>query len=271
MNYQRIYSELIIRAKTRSVLPNKYTENHHILPESMYPEYTKESWNLVKLFPEEHMIAHLLLYKIHKNSKMLFAANSMSNGFFNKSMKRITSKKYGWLKEQYSKMMSTELTTNPLHLKYGVLEKKRQHMLNNNPMFKIENKVKLSERQTKNNVAKRDDVREKISKSKKEFYRVNPGPNLGKKATIETKKKLSEIAKQKVGINARRKKRYKLVSPEGKVIDCFGTLRVETEKYNLSGAALKRYKGEVVPYETREWYNTTLRNNTTGWKLIEIH
>ena len=65
----------------------------------MYPEFKKEKWNLVKLFPEEHLIAHLLLVKIYpRENKMIYSANLMTN------TKSINNKKYGWVKREFSKM-----------------------------------------------------------------------------------------------------------------------------------------------------------------------
>lgn len=47
-----------------------YCESHHILPRSMYPEYAKSSWNLVRLNYKNHVYAHELLAKFFNNSKM---------------------------------------------------------------------------------------------------------------------------------------------------------------------------------------------------------
>jgi len=38
--------------------------NHHILPKSLYPEFAKKRWNLVRLSLEEHFNAHVLLAKM---------------------------------------------------------------------------------------------------------------------------------------------------------------------------------------------------------------
>lgn len=50
--------------------------------------------NLVALTPEEHYVAHLLLVKMNPgNSKLIFAANMMSNR---------SNKSYGWIKRKFS-------------------------------------------------------------------------------------------------------------------------------------------------------------------------
>lgn len=74
MNYKKIYENLIKYRKTN--IPTGYTENHHILPRSMGG--SNEADNLVKLTGREHWIAHLLLYKIHKNSQTAHACHMMA-------------------------------------------------------------------------------------------------------------------------------------------------------------------------------------------------
>jgi hypothetical protein len=38
-----------------------YTEKHHILPRSTFPEYEKESWNIVELSYEDHRLIPIRL------------------------------------------------------------------------------------------------------------------------------------------------------------------------------------------------------------------
>ena len=67
MNYQNIYESLITK---RQKNPAKgYTEKHHILPKSLGG--SDDPSNLVVLTGREHWVAHLLLYKIYRNSQML--------------------------------------------------------------------------------------------------------------------------------------------------------------------------------------------------------
>lgn len=74
MNYQNIYESLI--AKRQKNPATGYTERHHILPKSLGG--SDDPSNLVVLTGREHWVAHLLLYKIHRNSQMLFACNMMA-------------------------------------------------------------------------------------------------------------------------------------------------------------------------------------------------
>lgn len=118
MNYLEHYNRLIDRAKNRNVEIDVYCEKHHYIPKSIFNNpyshsiltlYNVKSinckTNLVKLFPEEHIVAHLLLTKIFKNKnrdcfiKMVFAANMLKSRTRN-------NKEYGWLKRTHSLVMS---------------------------------------------------------------------------------------------------------------------------------------------------------------------
>jgi len=74
MNYQNTYESLITKRQTTPA--TGYTEKHHILPKSLGG--SDDLSNLVVLTGREHWVAHLLLYKIHRNRQMLFACNMMA-------------------------------------------------------------------------------------------------------------------------------------------------------------------------------------------------
>lgn len=72
MNYQKLYDALCQRGKTQRDVNNRL-DQHHIVPRkqggSDYPS------NLTKLYPKEHRLAHLLLYKITGDIYQKIAAN----------------------------------------------------------------------------------------------------------------------------------------------------------------------------------------------------
>jgi ribosomal protein L37AE/L43A len=77
MNYTQIYDNLINSRKllNRTKKDETYYELHHIIPKCMGGANFKD--NLVLLTPKEHLLAHLLLERIYKdtkyNKKLLFA------------------------------------------------------------------------------------------------------------------------------------------------------------------------------------------------------
>lgn len=100
MDYQKIYNQLIDRAKVRNI--EGYKEVHHIIPRCLGG--TDNPTNLVDLTPEEHYIAHQLLVKIYKdNKKVLSAAVIMCSN-------RANNKLYGWLRRRFSVAQSKAMT-----------------------------------------------------------------------------------------------------------------------------------------------------------------
>ena len=129
MNYQKIYSQLIERAKIRNYKKLKkedknyiYLETHHILPRSLGGKDTKE--NLVNLTAREHFLAHLLYEKISKDiygknsiqhNAMITALNLMASE--NKNGIRISSRTYSYVKQQFAEVQRKRMSgsNNPMY------------------------------------------------------------------------------------------------------------------------------------------------------------
>lgn len=91
MNYNKIYDKIISSAKNRGII-FEYTELHHIIPKCMGGNDLDD--NLVRLTAKEHFLAHRLLYKIYKSSKLAHAWFNMVRVSGNQ--KRVfTAKQYG--------------------------------------------------------------------------------------------------------------------------------------------------------------------------------
>lgn len=78
MNYNKIYEQLIHKAKERTVVDG-YTEIHHIIPRS--EGGSNDDDNLVELTPKEHFVAHKLMYMANPTimsrvSTMWFMSNN---------------------------------------------------------------------------------------------------------------------------------------------------------------------------------------------------
>ncbi len=98
MDYNKIYQDLIIKAKGRTLNESDYYERHHILPKCLGGVNTSD--NIVNFLPEEHFVAHLLLVKIYPtNIKLIYAANMMS---VSGTCTKRNNKRYGWLKRRLS-------------------------------------------------------------------------------------------------------------------------------------------------------------------------
>jgi len=162
MKYEKIYSQIIERAKHRVL--EGYKETHHITPRCMGG--TDEKENLVDLTAREHFICHLLLTRIYPEHKGLrLAIWNMCNA------KRLYQGRYKPNSRLYE-MIRTE---------YRELIKGENH-----PSYGRKNS---------------DEVREKMSQIAKKRFENNPGTFKGRTHSEETRKKLSNNMKGKTQSN----------------------------------------------------------------------
>jgi hypothetical protein len=101
MNYQKIYNQIINRAKTRQL--EGYVEKHHVIPKCLGGKDNNK--NIVQLTAREHFICHQLLVEIHPNeSKLKHALFLMSIGKQKTKNKqyKINNRTYERLKLEYS-------------------------------------------------------------------------------------------------------------------------------------------------------------------------
>lgn len=172
--YYRTYNRLIdkcIQMEKDGYPEDMYTEVHHILPKCLGG--TNDESNLVRMPVRYHIMAHLLLMKIHPTKrKIIYAANIMIIG--NKSTKigrslaidKFSTRTISWVREENYKMRRGINSPN-----YG------KHLSD-------ETKKKISNSQKGKKISK--STREKLSKAGK-----------GRKHTEQTKKKMSKTRLEK--------------------------------------------------------------------------
>lgn len=77
--YEKTYNQLIERGKLRGLDKSKldgYYEKHHIIPKCMGGKNNKE--NLVLLTAKEHLLAHMILFRLNpSNNLLLMSVNAM--------------------------------------------------------------------------------------------------------------------------------------------------------------------------------------------------
>jgi len=112
MNYHKLYCNLI-NSRKKKPTKSDYYENHHINPRSLGGE--DKEWNIVKMTPREHYLAHYLLTKCFNEGtqeyiKMLHAFSMMQNNPTDNHNRKINSILYEKLKIQRSKYLSKEIS-----------------------------------------------------------------------------------------------------------------------------------------------------------------
>ena len=231
MNYQKIYNDLILRA--RSEKRNKavsYFERHHIIPKSLGGTNNKD--NLVLLTAREHYIAHKLLVKIYESDKISYYKmyNALHRFLYSKNSNiKITSRDYELIKKTHREAVSFYMKGRRCsdEARKNMSLAQQKYFKNNpghwtNKKHSAETKQKMSIAQSgKNNPAfgksRPEEIKQKISNTMK-----------GHKKSLETiekfkNRKMDEDSKLKISEGLKkyheRKKRFKIYkSKMGKAV-----------------------------------------------------
>ena len=207
--YTKWYFKIIEVAKTRTSLEGQYYEKHHITPKSLGGNYRKV--NTVSLTPREHFVCHRLLYKMLEGEEKLKMGYALWCFTMSKSKHKLNSRTSAILKANHSALMSTRLKGKTFteehklniskslkgtpkseeHRKKVSSSKKGKflsegHKLNlskSHKGIKVWNKGVSQTIEHKNNIAKAKEGK--------------PNPMLGKKHSIETRQKMSEVRTEK--------------------------------------------------------------------------
>lgn len=109
MNYRKLYFKIITNAKkeNRKKGCGIYYERHHILPKSLFPNWTKKKENIVLLTAKEHYFCHKLLLKIYPSRAMSLAYVRLTHD----GQHKVSMRDYERSKELNSKIMRERLLT----------------------------------------------------------------------------------------------------------------------------------------------------------------
>jgi len=211
MNYKLIYQQLI--NKRLQERPEGYTEKHHIVMKSMGGSDSDD--NLVALTGREHWIAHLLLFKIHRNRSTARACHMMSMRCEERENPRIkTSRMYEAVRIALAKIMKIKQTGKG-NSQYGTMwicniDLKQNRKIKKSdeiPVGWIKGSNKWN-KLIKCNECNKDFMRIGSEKycnilCKKEHKRKNPVTLKDKRdpLSIETRKRLSDAAKKRTTEN----------------------------------------------------------------------
>jgi hypothetical protein len=209
MNYERIYNQLIEKARSENRKKLKsgiYYEAHHIIPKCMGgPD---DLTNLVLLTAKEHYMAHRLLCNIYpEHTGIYYAMICMIGGWYSKNVR------YSPTSKIYERLRSSSMCgTRPKEigikiskaLKGRVLseetKKRMSESAKKKPLVSEETKKKMSlAKKGKSLPPISDETRSRLSYASKNRIR--------KPFSEESKKKMSASAKKKppVSIETRRK------------------------------------------------------------------
>jgi len=175
MDYQKIYDQIINRAKNRKL--EGYKERHHIIPKCMNGSNDKS--NLVNLTAREHFICHWLLIRIYPFNQKL--AHSFWMMCTKKSKRHqyytISSRVYSEAKEMFSRN--------------GLSKETKEKMRKPKPAGFGE-KIRKANKGIKHSI---DRIESNRQGQLKKINLVGHGHNKGTKWSVESKKTFSELRK----------------------------------------------------------------------------
>jgi hypothetical protein len=192
MNYQRIYDQIIDRARDREL--DCYREKHHVTPKCLGGSDSKS--NLVELTAREHFICHWLLSRLYPEEPKLSYAFWMMSTSKRPNRYRPSSRTYEEAKQLQSTLRSLQL------LGHITSEETRKKISKSNRGKKRteEERKKMSDAQkgkigTWNGRTHSEESKQKMREKK-----------LGNKASDETKKRMSESRKGQTRTEEQKKK-----------------------------------------------------------------
>lgn len=112
MDYFTLYKKLIEDA-TINPKDDVYKELHHIIPKCMGGSDLTE--NLVKLTARQHYLAHWLLYKMYKTSKLVHAWHNMSVIGKGQESRKVNSHLFEYCRKERQKILSEEMSGEGNH------------------------------------------------------------------------------------------------------------------------------------------------------------
>jgi hypothetical protein len=213
--YTRWYYDIIDRAKTRTLLANKYYEKHHIVPKSLGGSNNVD--NLVKLTAREHFITHWLLTKMVSNKKEKYQMwNAFSCMLYrenqNQERHKVSSRVFENIKSFGAKIKSEKFSgkNNPMYGRIGILspfygkKKSAEHIANLSKSHKgqtrtVEARAKQSaatrgRTQTQEHIEKRKCVG---SKNGRFGYKMTAEEIAQRTATMQKNKLAKKLAQEK--------------------------------------------------------------------------
>lgn len=99
----------LVKCYSSTDAPEGYCEKHHILPRSVFPEFSKESWNIIKVPARVHFLLHYILFLAIQDERILKAFIFMRSSNAYQSDRYFNSKMYEKAKLEYSNVCKAKV------------------------------------------------------------------------------------------------------------------------------------------------------------------
>lgn len=234
MTYSAVYCALISKRLKNPITKNDcYVEKHHIIPKAEGGD--DDPQNLVNLTAREHYIAHLLLAKIYKDSKMFAAVVFMRTKSRTNSGRvfKFNSRLYEVAKKEFAKHQSKALrgrkqSEEAIRNRSAALKGRISGMKGKKHSDETRRKMSEVAKGRKHSEESKHKMSEAKKKQSDETRRKISEALSGRKHSTETRRKQSEI-RRRLGI--------KPPSPKGK--HWFNNRKVETYAFTCPEGFVK--------------------------------
>jgi hypothetical protein len=276
-NYEYLdkYINLLINYELKDCA--EYTEKHHILPRSTFPEFEFEDWNIIELKYEDHKLSHLWIFKAinirkyqrplnwmmnyYKNKEEL--SNASKNGWVNFKNDEVKYNKWRFKKSEYMKGLSSDEQKRRANIFWdNISDEKYLEFYNKmkgywTPIKRLEKSINMKSfySDSSNVNRKRIETQERWDSMdmsdreefKKKMSIINKGGEKRKLAGIKIKEKW----KDEEYLNKMKERKHrsgvklKVIRPNGDEI-IFDTMKDLTDKYNFNPYLIRKYKDQNI-------------------------
>lgn len=250
-----------------------YSERHHILPRSSFPEFENDSWNIIELDYESHKLVHLYLFKAINDRRYQRPLNWMMN-YYKNSEEISNAAKKGWVnlknnEEKYkkwreSKSESMKLISNDEqrrranifwknindqdYLKfcekmksYWTEEKRVEKSKQMNEYYSNVDNVEKKRRETKDRWDSLDENYRNNFKEKMSLINKDLEKRLDAGNKIKDKWKDPVYLEKMKNRNKRNGLKIKITKSDG-VVEIFENMEDMIRKYNFSSHLIRKYR-----------------------------
>lgn len=262
---------------------SNYTEKHHILPRSTFPEYESQSWNIVQLEYEDHKLVHQWLFesinirsyqrplnwmKNYSNKDSQLISNAAKRAWINLKNNKILYKRWLESRSNYMKNLSSDEQRRRANIfwenigqedykkfcnkmkNYWTEEKRTEKSKQMNDYYLDDENIEKKRVETQE---KWDNLNEdERKKFKEKMSIINKDPSKRKDAGEKIKKLWSDTEYLEKMKNRRHRpgKRIRVIKPDGEEI-IFETMREIQIKYDFSPHFVRKYRDKNIKIEEK--------------------
>lgn len=252
-----------------------YSEKHHILTRSQFPEFINDDWNLTELLYEDHIKAHELLFQAFNLRTYQYPLYFMKNGWDDKDTEMVSNaSKKGWIKlksneekynqwkqnrSDYMKSLSTEEQSRRAQKTWDNYseedykkrckiakdqwtdERKREYSERFKKLYK-DNPDEASRRAIKAWSNKSEERRIEFNETMSE---VNKDPVKRAKASVKIKEKWQDPEWRNKMLKRKTKpgSMYIIITPENETFERSGLAKISRE-FNISEHYIRTFKNK---------------------------